>query len=276
MGIFKGCILASDIDGTLVKSGYINPKNIEKIKLFVEEGGIFSISTGRSVGALSDVLEKVEGIGASVVANGCMIYDYSSNTVLYENLIPKSDYHIVEKAAKSGIDMGIEIHTGGVVFALKQNEDSIFHQKYERFEAPDIDFDKASGYNWNKVLYAFPSESEREKLVEYLKNEKTDSDFIKTSAPMLGRNGIFYEQVPKNVSKASALLKLCELLKIKKGGLFAIGDYYNDFEMLQMADISAAPNMAPEEIKAVADYITVSCEDGAVADFIDYLSEQLR
>ena len=33
MGIFENCILASDIDNTLVADGYINPKNIEKIKI---------------------------------------------------------------------------------------------------------------------------------------------------------------------------------------------------------------------------------------------------
>ena len=31
MGKFDNCILACDIDGTLVANGYINPKNIEKI-----------------------------------------------------------------------------------------------------------------------------------------------------------------------------------------------------------------------------------------------------
>ena len=32
MGIFEGCLLACDIDGTLMENGYINPKNIEKMK----------------------------------------------------------------------------------------------------------------------------------------------------------------------------------------------------------------------------------------------------
>ena len=29
MGLFDGCLLACDIDGTLVDDGYINPRNIE-------------------------------------------------------------------------------------------------------------------------------------------------------------------------------------------------------------------------------------------------------
>ena len=37
MGIFENCLLASDIDGTLMENGYINPKNLEKIEFFMNE-----------------------------------------------------------------------------------------------------------------------------------------------------------------------------------------------------------------------------------------------
>ena len=46
MGIFSGCLLACDIDGTLMVNGEINPRNIEKIDFFMNEGGYFSLSTG--------------------------------------------------------------------------------------------------------------------------------------------------------------------------------------------------------------------------------------
>ena len=52
-----------------------------------------------------------------------------------------------------------------------------------------------------------------------------------------------------------------------------MGDYYNDLEMIKKADVSAVPEDAPEDIKAYADFIAGSCEDGAVADFIDYLTK---
>ena len=52
-----------------------------------------------------------------------------------------------------------------------------------------------------------------------------------------------------------------------------MGDYYNDLEMIKIADVSAVPEDAPEDFKAYADFIAGSCEDGAVADFIDYLTK---
>ena len=50
-----------------------------------------------------------------------------------------------------------------------------------------------------------------------------------------------------------------------------VPDYYNDFEMIKNADIGAATADAPEEIRKSSDFVACKCEDGAVADFIDYL-----
>ena len=52
-----------------------------------------------------------------------------------------------------------------------------------------------------------------------------------------------------------------------------MGDYNYDLEMIKNADISAVPEDTPDDIKAYADYIAGSCEDGAVADFIEYLTK---
>ena len=44
--------------------------------------------------------------------------------------------------------------------------------------------------------------------------------------------------------------------------------------MIKKADISAVPAGTPEDIEMYADYTACSCEDGAVADFIDYLAKK--
>ncbi len=43
MGIFDGCLLATDVDETLVSHGEIPKINIEKIDFFIKEGGIFAL-----------------------------------------------------------------------------------------------------------------------------------------------------------------------------------------------------------------------------------------
>ena len=272
MGIFDGCLLACDIDGTLMSSGYINPRNVEKIEYFMSEGGSFSIATGRSVGAISDVINSLKRFSPSIVFNGCMIYDYQQNKPLYEACLPDSDKYIVKKILDSGFDFGIEIHCGFNVYTLKQTQETDDHQTYEGLETVVCDFEDVKNLKWNKILFSLNSQDEYEIIENLVSNEKLESKFLRTCAEVYGRMRFYFEQVPLGVSKASALSELSNLLKIKENCIFAMGDYFNDIEMLEKADISAVPSGSPQELKSIADFIGGTCEDGAVADFIDYLT----
>lgn len=276
MGIFDGCILACDVDDTLVDSGYINPKNIEKIDFFMSEGGTFSLSTGRAPCAVSPVIKELKKVSPSVTANGAVIYDFENNCILFQSVLPKEDYYIVQMIEELPRDIGIEIHCGLDALVTKRTAETDDHERYEEFEAIFTTFNEAKNRNWNKVLYTCNSPEERDWLNEFVSKQKVSCDFIQTSAAIDGRMRYYFEQVPRGVSKISALKKLCDILKIKQGGLFAIGDYYNDVPMIKEADISAATDGAPDDVKQYADYIATTCEDGAVADFIDFLTEKFK
>lgn len=274
MGIFKGCLFACDIDGTLMANGYINPRNVEKIEYFMSEGGCFSLSTGRTVGAVGPVLRQIKRVSPSIVSNGSMIYDYENKKVLDELFVDKSDYYIVKKVMDMGLNVGIEVHSGDRVLTLCRTEETDIHQKYEWLESTDIGYGEAVKYRWNKAVMLFSCEADREAAKEMIAKQNVNSDFVYTSAVIADKVRYYYEQFPKGVSKASALKKLCKILNIQKGNVFAMGDYYNDLEMIKTADIGAVPSGAPDDVRQYADYTAVSCGDGAVADFIDYLAKK--
>lgn len=272
MGIFDGCLLACDIDGTLMENGFINPRNIEKIEFFFREGGKFSLSTGRSVGAISLVLNQLKNISPSIVANGCMIYDYENNISLYEAYIPSEDYPLTRQIIDSEMNIGVEIHSGKNVFAVRCTAESDDHQSYELMQVEKVSFDEACKHKWNKAIFMFDSLEDRESFKSGFSKNSAKSDFIDTCATFGGRTRYYYEQLPKGISKAETLLHLKNILGVKKGGLFAIGDYYNDLGMIKCADIGAATAEAPDDIKQFAEFVAGSCKDGAVADFIEYLT----
>ncbi len=274
MGIFDGCLLASDIDGTLLENGYINPRNVEKIEYFVSEGGKFCLCTGRSIGAVQCVLRQIDCISYTVAANGCMVYDHGKNEIMDQEYLPEADYCIAKELYKNFPFLGAEVHSGENVLTLNRTMESDIHQKYEELPTNCIDFESTCEYNWNKAIYMLQNDSQYRDLISFLEKFDVKSSFIKTSAVIDGIFRNYYEQLPPGVSKITGLKKLCETLGIKKGKLFAIGDYYNDFEMINNADIGAATADAPDEIKQSADYVTCKCIDGAVADFIDYLTSK--
>lgn len=275
MGIFDGCLIASDIDGTLLDNGYINPRCIEKIKFFVSEGGAFSISTGRSVGAVSDVTNVIDCLAPSVVANGAMIYDYKNSKIIKEHLLPSSDRIAAERVMELGLDIGIEIHSGERALVVRPNAETEDHERYENLKADHITLDDALGYEWTKILFAFGNPDELDGVKEFIKGLGIKSDLFNTIASIDNRKRYYLEVVPKGVSKAGSVKELCKILSIKEGCCYAIGDYYNDVPMLKCADISAAPVNSPDDIKEIVDIVVSEAKDGAVADFIDYLTGRI-
>ena len=273
MGIFNGCLITSDVDDTLVSNGYINPKNVEKIEYFISEGGLFSVATGRSANAIGTVTAALKRFSPSVVSNGCLIYDYENKKVLHQEKIPQEDHKLIKAVIDAKLKVGCEIHSGYNSYTLLRNSEADFHQKYEGFEAPDSSFEDVDSLDWNKVIFLTEDVSEFEKIKKIALECDVSSNLISTGMFSGNARHDFLEVVPNGVSKATAIGKLCEIFKIDAAKTYAIGDFYNDLPMLKSAAISAATAGAPDDVKSVADYITVSCEDGAVADFIDYLTK---
>ena len=272
MGIFDGCLLACDIDGTLLYDNVLPQRNIDKIKYFVSEGGAFSLATGRTSLALYDVTSKISCISPSVLSNGCVIYDFQRSAPIYEKVLSKKALEMVEQVVKT-VDIGIEMHSADDVFVPKRSRYTDLHEQYESMTAKFVEFSAAAKYNINKVIYFLENEQNAQALFEISTGYSNECDFYRTSTCIGGERQNYFEQIPKGISKAAALDELCNILSIKKGGYFAIGDYYNDVPMLKAADISAVPCDSPDDVKTAATVTVGSAADGAVADFIDYLEE---
>lgn len=277
MALFDNCVLASDIDGTLVDSGYISPRNLKAINFFRENGGKFVISTGRSATALGQVFALLDKslVGPSVVLNGGMIFDFSKNKALYAKVLENETKELARYVKENFYDVGIEVHSNAEIFSVNATEESEFHEDYELLEREYVTVDDIKDRDWNKVLYTCKSEEKRDELLSRLTDiSKGKCIFEKTEINFQGIHHLYLEQLPLDTTKGNALKILREILGIKKGGLFVIGDYYNDLEMLKEGDISATPSGAPDDLKKIANFVGGSCRDGAVADFIEYLTNR--
>ena len=276
MGIFEGHLLASDIDGTLLDNGFLPQENINAIRYFLSEGGAFSLATGRTVGAIGMALDKLGDISPCIMANGSIIYDNTTGVPLHSEVLPDTDRHIVQKLYDLNPNMGIEIHSLERVLILRRTQQVEDHDSYEGLKNEDITFEEALKLPWNEVLYLFATEEEQLAARAFVDSTDNGCQFVNTTAIIYGTKRYFLQQNPPHVSKATALKRLCEILNIKSGCCYAIGDYYNDLQMLKAADISAVPDGSPEDIKALADVVVKGAKYGAVADFIEYLKNYAK
>ena len=273
MGIFDGCLLACDIDGTLVSGELLPERNVERIEYFVSEGGAFSLSTGRTAAAVSMITEKIKNIAPSVLSNGCVLYDFKKGAPIFQKCLPDNSLGMVSDVLeKCGI--GIELHAADRIFVPRRSAASNLHESYERMTAEFVGMCEIPRNDINKVIYFIEDEGQFGLLEKLSRQYRNACTFYRTCSCIDGVKQNYFEQIPNGVSKADTLNRLCGILGVKKGGFFAIGDYYNDLPMLQAADIGAVPEDAPDDVKAAADRIVCGARYGAVADFIDYLKEE--
>jgi len=103
---------------------------------------------------------------------------------------------------------------------------------------------------------------EREELIPGIRRDLEgmigDRVYMTTSYPY------FLEIMNREVSKGQALHHLASLLGIEREEVMALGDSYNDLDMLEFAGFPVAMANAPAEVRARARHVTSSnLEDGA-------------
>src|SRR4029079_13523879 len=81
----------------------------------------------------------------------------------------------------------------------------------------------------------------------------------------------YLEFVAPGVSKGRAIRWLARRLGVPGGATLAIGDQWNDVEMLAEVGHGAAMPTAPAEVRAVARYVAPSVSDEGVARMIEAL-----
>ncbi|MEG1887628.1 MAG: HAD-IIB family hydrolase [Oscillospiraceae bacterium] len=269
MEIFKNCLLVSDIDGTLLENGVIPQKNIDAIDFFIKGGGKFAVSSGRSIEAVRNVQETAHCNAPSVVYNGATVYDYKNEKAVF-NLTLNNDAKLVIKPIMEHFpDLGIEIHCDRNLYAVQRTVEVDEHIQYEGLTAINVKLDDIMDIDWTKAIFMTNDLSMMNEVHEF-----SDSLSLR-GAYFLRTATIYYELTNELASKANGVKQLKNFLD-KEYKVFAIGDYYNDIEMLKAADISACVEETPDEIKSICNFVAGACKDGAVADFIEYLAKLLK
>lgn len=260
-------LLTTDIDGTLLNTpAPIPPRNLAAIARFTEKGGRFAIATGRAVESARQFADQLPINTPCIVFNGCGVYDYHSEKLLYARYLSESYRTHLKKIVDHFPHIGAIMVSEKTLYSVgaRPPVEKFLGMEGEPFTDGKLD---ALDGSFFKTIMAMEEESIP--LVEAYANAQgwKDVTFVRSSP-------FYLEMLPLGSDKGSGLIALAELEGISIENTVSIGDYYNDLEMLKTTGFPVTVAEAPDDIKQICKLVTGPCDNGALADLIEYLEEK--
>ncbi len=265
MNRFRGFLICTDCDGTLTyEAGKVSDENAQAIRYFQEEGGLFTLATGRFPGHAYEFQEKVR-VNAPVVAlNGTVLYDLAKKRIIHEWTTEKQDCYellsYIQKNYPEVWELWVNYTFQDSVSFQPGNhpyQDGALEQFFDRL--PDR-------------LYKFLS-FQKSELTPVLQQDLKARFHDRFRFDMSWPEGL--EIQPINSGKGIAVQYMKEQLGFDIHTTVGVGDYENDLNLLQYADIGYAVENAVDSVKAAADRITVSNKEHALAKIIADLEREI-
>ncbi len=260
-------LLVVDVDGTLLHQRIISLENTKALTKLCDSGIKLALSTGRALGACRDIINHLSLTGYHIFFDGALVANSQAEEVYVQFLNPTTVKQAIDFAHIEGID--IDLYSVDSYFVERETWSATAHRDFFKIEPKMVDFDDI--WEQEKIvkigLVAISSE-ERIRVQGFCSHFSGICHFSWARTPMYN-NSAFINVVAPGVSKGRALQVLSAYLGISSGETIAIGDGINDIPLFKEAGLAVAMANAPDEVKAVADFITLDVADNGLAAVID-------
>lgn len=256
--------IALDLDGTLTNHDkVVTPRTRQALLKAQEQGAIIILASGRPTYGIVPVAEclELEKRGGYILSyNGGNIVNAKTGEKLFSQFLPDAVIPILYKYAKVKNHALLGYAGNEIITEMPDDQYVKEESRINKMNIRKVDnlLDALEPHPTKLLMTGDPTDmiKAEEELVEIL-GEKMD---IFRSAPF------FLELVPKGIDKAQSLLRLLSKINLTPADLMAFGDGYNDLSMLKLAGVGVAMANAAPEVRADADYVTLSNEEDGVAE----------
>lgn len=266
-------LIAVDMDGTLLRSDKtVDPETAADIQTALDHGILTAYCTGRGVAEMQDIFPLLPMIRYAVCSSGAVIYDREEDRCLYTDGIRHPLIgRIVETAARYAamphfLTERESVAAASDVCRMADFMRGVYQPMFERLarQVPDM-AQEAERYSViPKINIYFRTLEDREKGYAELKDLPLQLTFSEDAT---------LEMTAPGTDKGSGLARLAAGLHIPLEQTAAIGDNYNDIEMLSAAGFSAAMGNAVPKLLATCDYVSADNDHNGVGSAIRRILE---
>lgn len=266
--IFMKTLYVSDLDGTLLNDQQkISSCTNEIIEQCVDKGMLFSYATARSYYSAKPVTEGLKAKIPLILYNGTFVIDNVTHEIMISHYFSGKDIKEISSFFKQyefypivyAFINGQEKFSYDINKATKEELDFVETRHDERKNPLFHDHELYMG----DVFYisCIGPKSIMNTFYQHFKDQ-----FHCLFSQDIYSHDWWLEILPKDVSKANAVLQLKEYLGCDKVVVF--GDGLNDMSMFRIADESYAVENACPELKAIATGVIGHHNDDAVAKWL--------
>lgn len=258
-------LIAIDLDGTLLTPAphkMITPRTYKALHDAAAAGIKIVITTGQTLAVLQHVCAGLPLAGPQIIENGAIVADFHTGEILHEQLFPEA-YILPALDAMRALLLYRVYHTHEGVYADRGAPR--VRTWYRPPVPPAIEVEDVARL-YPRTCIKLAGVGEAATLVmkrKALERIFAGQLYVTQSAYDL------LEFLHPQVSKGQALREIAADLGITPPEIVAIGDNYNDISMLRFAGLGVAMANAPDEVKEVADHVTLSNSQEGVATVIE-------
>lgn len=263
-------LLAVDMDGTALNSQKkITSRTLNAINELLRRGVQVVTSTGRGLAELVDYREDFKLMNYGILISGGIVYDFFRDEPIATHAV---DEDIMFKLIDFGLETRAMIHLHTLRKSIAREDDiqnmaafgmeiyqGMFNLICERVD------------DFKEYIRAHPNEVAKVNLYhrDRISRDKNLARMSKLNLSISYAESNNLEAAPHGITKASGLIELCKHLKIDLAETVAIGDGFNDKEIIQAAGVGIAMGNARDEIKQLADFVTLDNDSDGVAFAIE-------
>ena len=262
----KSCkLLVVDIDGTLLnKDGAISNEDRDALAKVCESGIQVALSTGRVAKACVDIMAQLSLDGYHIFFDGALVSNPETGEEVYVRPISKESIRqTVEFAHLNKITL--DFYSSTHYFVERESWGSDIRRDFYKTLPIVVDYPKL--WREERILKAtltVRSPEEKARANDFYQHFKDILAFSWTRTPAYPEVD-FINVLAPDVSKGKALEALASYLGVPLTEVVAIGDGDNDISLLSTAGLAIAMANATDELKAVADHVTLDVDHSGMA-----------
>ncbi len=258
-------LLVVDIDGTLVnRHGTISDEDREAMFRVRQAGIQVALSTGRGLQATMNIINELSLNSYHISFDGALVSHPSNREEIYVSPIAKELVRqMIDVAHRCRVDL--ELFTVTHYFVERETWSTEAHRDFFGVNSTMVDLREI--WQRERVLKGGvvpTSPEEKARAADFC--SQLDHRLHLSRARTPAYPGVdFFNILAPGVSKGKALEKLSAHLKIPLRETIAVGDGTNDVSLLKTAGLAIAMGNAADEVKAIADYVTLDVDHSGLA-----------